>query len=94
MNFEEQFPELKYKTIQISFDVERHNGHKWRTDEHYTRGLVEEADIQKHCLSKQRVKEAILFELEEWRDDLSNWTKEEIPIDFAKSLMKKLGLED
>jgi len=59
MTFEKEFPSLKYKTCQIAFSVEKHNGVRWSTEEYYSRGYVEEKDIQQHCLDKQKVKEII-----------------------------------
>ena len=82
MTFEEVFPSLKKKTVNISFDIEHFDG-RWETEEHYYRGFIREKDVEKYCIDKSKLREMILDE-------------ELFPIydiNYRNHLIKKLNLE-
>jgi len=74
MKFEEQFPSLTLENVRT-----------WQDDGTYE--LLCLKDIQKYCLDKQKVKDAIKNLLIEYQEDehMSSWN------DY---LLKELGLND
>ncbi len=81
MNFEKQFPSLKRKiqNLTIVEQVERPEGISTPESGWENRKGVDVEDIQKHCLDKAKVKQAIL---RNFIDDK-----------FRRQLLKELGLE-
>jgi len=75
MNFEKEFPSLKGMGCGCII-TNRPNGIR-RQDQTY-----QQIDVQKHCLDKQRVLEAIEKEAKTW--EYETW---------SKKLKKELGLE-
>ena len=88
-SFEEAFPSLKFSARQGEFDITS-KGYSCWTMERFLE------DIQKHCLDKQRVREAInkLFNRRgliviDYPENTNTW-------EFSKlkeELLKELGLE-
>jgi len=93
MKFEEEFPSLKNKMLDVGFPVKMDTVDTFCDD-----GLLcYRSDIKKHCVDKQKVKEAIEKLEEDFgncgegsKDDYNSW------LNFCRLLVifkKELGLD-
>ena len=83
MRFEEKFPELKYSGINIQLTIE--DSKRLLLKKRPT-VLIPAEHVERHCLSKQRVKEAI-----EIAFDVNQLSGVSVRRNI---LLKELGLED
>ena len=85
MSFEEEFPSLK-----CPFDACNDEEHFKEKGGHMVfcpdGDFFHKKDIQKHCLDKQRVKEAII--------KIKQWEHHDLSKDWDIELLKELKLED
>ncbi len=90
MSFEKEFPELKGKNImgveQIGMVVDAEVTDKGLVIKGTGEVLFKSKDIQKHCLSKENVREVINY--------YKNHMNGKITDSVCNSILKELGLEE